>query len=93
MDERQLMKPHKVSLNNRLSAMMTGVKEVISFDGEEVVLDTEQGVLIVKGADLHVTRLTLEKGELEMDGRIDGFMYTEQEDRRGKESLLAKLFR
>ena len=73
--------------------MMTGVKEVISFDGEEVVLDTEQGVLIVKGADLHVTRLTLEKGELEMDGRIDGFMYTEQEDRRGKESLLAKLFR
>lgn len=94
MDERQLVKAHKISLNNRRFAMMTGVKEVLSFDGEEVVLDTEQGVLVVKGEDLHVTRLTLEKGEVEMDGRIDGLMYTESEgEKSGKESFLSKLFR
>lgn len=94
MDERQLVKAHKISLNNRRSGMMTGVREVLSFDAGEVVLDTEQGVLIVKGEDLHVTRLTLEKGEVEMDGRIDGVMYTESDDRKsGKESFLAKLFR
>ena len=93
MDERQLIKAHKISLNNRLSGSMTGVREVISFDGGEVILDTEQGVMIVKGEDLHVTRLTLDKGEVEINGRIDGILYTENEDKkRERGSFLAKLF-
>ena len=93
MDERQLIKAHKISLNNRLSGSMTGVREVISFDGGEIILDTEQGIMIVKGEDLHVTRLTLDKGEVEINGRIDGVLYTENEDKkRDRGSFLAKLF-
>ena len=93
MDERQLIKAHKISLNNRLSGSMTGVREVISFDGSEIILDTEQGILIVKGEDLHVTRLTLDKGEVEVSGRIDGILYAENEDKkRERGSFLAKLF-
>ena len=93
MDERQLIKSHKISLNNRLSGSMTGVREVISFDGSEIILDTEQGILILKGEDLHVTRLTLDKGEVEINGRIDGIMYTESDDKkRDRGSFLAKLF-
>lgn len=93
MDERQLIKAHKISLNNRLAGSMTGVREVISFDGGEIILDTEQGIMIVKGEDLHVTRLTLDKGEVEISGRIDGILYTENEDKkREKGSFLAKLF-
>ena len=93
MDERQLIKAHKISLNNRLAGSMTGVREVISFDGGEIILDTEQGIMIIKGEDLHVTRLTLDKGEVEINGRIDGIMYTESDDKkRDKGSFLAKLF-
>jgi sporulation protein YabP len=93
MDERQLLKAHKISLNNRLAGSMTGVKEVISFDGGEIILDTEQGIMIIKGEDLHVTRLTLDKGEVEINGRIDGIMYTESDDKkRDRGSFLAKLF-
>ncbi len=93
MDERQLIKAHKISLNNRLAGSMTGVREVISFDGGEIILDTEQGIMIVKGEDLHVTRLTLDKGEVEISGRIDGILYTENDDKkREKGSFLAKLF-
>ena len=93
MDERQLIKAHKISLNNRLAGSMTGVREVISFDGGEIILDTEQGIMIVKGEDLHVTRLTLDKGEVEISGRIDGILYTENEDKKKeKGSFLAKLF-
>ena len=93
MDERQLIKAHKISLNNRLAGSMTGVREVVSFDGGEIILDTEQGIMIVKGEDLHVTRLTLDKGEVEISGRIDGILYTENEDKkREKGSFLAKLF-
>ena len=94
MDERQLIKAHKISLNNRRFAMMTGVKEVLSFDGEEVVLDTEQGVLVVKGEDLHVTRLTLEKGEVDLSGNIDSVAYSDihAAGKQG-ENLFSKLFR
>lgn len=93
MEERQLVKSHKISLNNRVSGVMTGIREVISFDAGEIILDTEQGIMILKGEDLHVNRLTLEKGEVEIDGRIDGIMYTDQEEKKkSRENFLAKLF-
>lgn len=62
---------HKVYLNARKSAVMSGVKDVLSFDAKEVYLETEQGVLLIKGDELHVNRLSLEKGEVDVDGRID----------------------
>ena len=93
MDERQLIKAHKISLNNRLAGSMTGVREVICFDAAEIVLDTEQGILILKGDDLHVTRLTVEKGEVEITGRVDGIIYTDDgEKKRGREGFLTRLF-
>ena len=44
---------HKVYLNARKSAVMSGVKDVLSFDAKEVYLETEQGVLLIKGDELH----------------------------------------
>lgn len=93
MDERQLVKAHKISLNNRSFGLVTGVREVISFDALEIILDTEQGILILKGEDLHVTRLTVDKGEVEVTGKVDCMMYSDVEDRkRSRESLLTRLF-
>ena len=66
--ERNVSKPamrgHKLVLNNRTASLVTGVKDVLSFDLNEVLLETEQGMLMVKGTDLHVNRLSLEKGEV-----------------------------
>lgn len=93
MEERQLIKAHKISLNNRLTGAVTGVREVISFDAAEIILDTEQGIMIIKGDDLHVTRLTVDKGEVEINGRVDGVIYTDEGDKkRGREGFLARLF-
>ena len=61
---------HKVYLNARKSAVMSGVKDVLSFDAKEVYLETEQGVLLIKGDELHVNRLSLEKGEVDVDGIV-----------------------
>ena len=52
---------HKVYLNARKSAVMSGVKDVLSFDAKEGYLETNQGVLLIKGDELHVNRLSLEK--------------------------------
>lgn len=87
-------KQHKVTMTNRRICMITGVKDVLSFDVHEVLLETEQGMLTIKGDDLHVSRLTLEQGEVDVDGRIDSFAYSEVSGFSQKgESLLAKLFR
>lgn len=85
---------HKVNMMNRRTGSITGVTDVISFDIAEVLLETELGMLQIKGADLHVNRLSLEKGEIELEGRIDSFQYSEVSDfKKSGESLLNRLFR
>ncbi len=85
---------HKVAMTNRRSCIVGGVNDVLSFDIHEILLETEQGMLMIKGDELHVSRLTLEKGEVDIDGRIDSLTYSDAgaAGRKG-ESLLGRLFR
>ena len=62
LEERQVPKAHKLVINNRKTSMVTGVLDVLAFDLNEILLETEQGMLMIKGNDLHVNRLTLDKG-------------------------------
>ena len=85
---------HKLVLSNRRICNLTGVIDVLSFDVGEVVLETDMGMLMIKGNELHVTRLTLDKGEIDVEGRMDSFTYSEQTTVRAKgESVLARLFK
>ena len=74
--------------------MVTGVLDVLSFDLDEILLETEQGMLMVKGTDLHVNRLSVEKGEVDLSGNIDSIAYssTAQTGKQG-ENFLSRLFR
>lgn len=60
----QIKGAHKMSLMNRRTGSITGVSDVISFDISEVLLETDMGMLKITGADLHVNRLSLERGGL-----------------------------
>lgn len=95
MEEKQgIQKLHKVSLNARSQAMITGVKDVLSFDAGEVLLETEQGILMIRGNELHVNRLTLEKGEVDVDGKIDSLTYSDSNGYgKSGESLISRLFK
>ncbi len=94
MEEKQYSKAHKLILSNRRTGTITGVADVISFDITEVLLETEQGMLMIKGADLHVNRLTLEKGEIDIEGRIDSLAYSEVTSfQKQSESLIGRLFK
>lgn len=95
MEERQAAKTHKLIVNNRKTSMVTGVLDVLSFDLNEILLETEQGMLMVKGTDLHVNRLSVEKGEVDLAGNIDSFSYSSAEHLPGRqgESFFSKLFR
>lgn len=94
MEERTVQKGHKLVVNNRRTSLVTGVNDVLSFDLNEILLETEQGMMMVKGTDLHVNRLSLEKGEVDLSGNIDSISYSEISAGVKKgENLLAKLFR
>lgn len=85
---------HKVTMVNRKNCTLNGVNDVLSFDIHEVLLETEQGMLMIKGNDLHVSRLTLDKGEVDVEGKIDSFTYSDVAGVGNKgDSLFAKLFR
>ena len=94
MEENKVTKAHKIILGNRKNGSITGVLDVISFDITEVLLETEQGMLNLKGKDLHINRLNLEKGEVDIDGKTDSFVYSERNmHKKEGDSLWKKLFR
>ena len=94
MEEKQTAGAHKVTITGRRNGAITGVSDVLSFDVGEIVLETELGMLTVKGQELHVNRLTLEKGEVDIDGKIDSLIYSGSAGSKGKgESLLGRLFK
>ena len=85
---------HKLILNNRNSCSINGVLDVLSFDVNEILLETQEGMLMIRGNEMHVTKLTVEKGEVDIAGRIDSLTYSENTGHGSRESsFLAKLFK
>ncbi|MCH5274960.1 MAG: sporulation protein YabP [Lachnospiraceae bacterium] len=85
---------HKIMLTNRRTCTINGVNDVLSFDIHEVLLETEQGMLMIKGDELHVNRLSLDKGEVDVDGKIDSLTYSENTGYSKKgESFLSRLLK
>ncbi len=88
------IRQHKIMMTDRGICNITGVCDVLSFDVAEILLETEQGMLMIKGNDLHVSRLMLDKGEVDVDGKIDSLTYSENAGCGAKgESLLSRLFK
>ena len=62
-------------------------------DKKVVMLDTDMGLLTIKGKDLHVNRLSLEKGEIDIEGRTDSLVYSAGGGTKSGGSFWAKLFK
>ena len=73
--------PHTLQLVQRRQLTMTGVTEVVSFDDGAVVLRTSLGTLFIQGAKLRLKTLSLEGGQVAVDGEIASLVY--QEPRQG----------
>lgn len=85
---------HRVSMSNRSKLEMTGISDVISFDLTKVLLESDYGVITIKGQNLHVNRLSVEKGELDIDGTIQAIEYSDKDNFSKKgESWFGKLLK
>ena len=74
---------HRLELQGRERLTVTGVEDVERFDENGIVMSTSAGVLVVTGEDLHIGKLSLDGGELHVDGRIDSVSYEDQGPARG----------
>lgn len=80
-----------IIIESRAKMSVTGVTDVISFDDNAVVLDTELGGMIINGRNFRINKLNVDIGELTVDGEIDGFTYEDVE--KNKPSFLSKMFK
>lgn len=84
---------HRISLESRKQCKVSGVTDVLSFDENAVLLETVDGMLLIKGEGLHVSRINLDKGETDIEGKTDSFSYSERNSLAKKgEGLLTRLF-
>jgi len=97
MDQRSIegssmrMRSHCIHIDNRELSSITGVKDVISFNEQEIVLATEAGDLHIDGDGMRITKLNLDDGQVIVEGHIIAFEYTEAPEERG--SLFSRMFR
>lgn len=82
--------PHHLELDGRERLTVSGVEDVDRFDENEIVMTTSAGTLIVQGESLHIDKLSLDGGELHVDGHIDSVSYEDLGGGRG--GLLSRLF-
>ena len=80
---------HKLCLEERSRLTMSGVTEVVSFDDSTVALRTGLGTLMIHGRELQLKNLSLDGGQVAVDGHISALIYEEPRDRGG---WLSRLF-
>ena len=93
-EENKMTKIQNIVLENRNKLLLSGVVDVLNFDEEIATVDTELGVLIVKGSDLRLNKFNLENEELSIDGEIISMTYDDRNSSGKKnDGLLMKIFK
>lgn len=69
--------PHELKLENRARLCVSGVQEVESFDESAIVLHTSMGVLLVRGEGLHLQTLSIDGGQVAVNGTVSALSYAE----------------
>lgn len=84
---------HDVIMRGRKLLDITGVKQVESFDNEEFLLDTVMGALAIRGQNLQMKNLDVDKGIVSIKGRIYDIIYLDEQQTEKAKGLFSKLFK
>lgn len=92
MDEKRTSN-HKIIIDDREKVEIDGVSDVLAFDEQEIVLETDRGMLVITGEDIHVNQLNLNSGRVQLDGSIDNISYSDVGHYQKSSSFIGKLFK
>ena len=83
-----------VVLENREKLSISGVKDVLSFDDQVVIVETELGLLTIKGEELKINKLSIDTSEVIVEGDINSLTYSDNKDfEKSKGNLISKIFK
>lgn len=80
-------------LENREKLSVSGVSDVLSFDDQVVMIETELGLLTVKGENLRINKLSIDTSEVIVEGEISFLSYSESQVEKSKGNILSKIFK
>lgn len=97
MDERKTINTSVIQnliLENRGKLSISGVLDVLSFDDQVVIVETELGLLTVKGDNLRINKLSIDTSEVIVEGEISSLTYSDSKTlEKSKGSLISKIFK
>ena len=82
-----------IILENREKLSISGVLDVLSFDDQVIIVETELGLLTIKGENLRINKLSLDTTEVVVEGEIYNLAYSENDLEKKSTSILGKIFR
>lgn len=80
-------------LENRSKLNISGVLDVLSFDDQVIIVETELGLLTIKGENLRINKLSIDTSEVIVEGDISYMAYSNKETEKGKNSIISKIFK
>jgi len=93
MDDKKTNWHHQITMVDREEITIDGVTNLQSYDDQEIFLETDQGMLIIKGEDLNVKQLNLEKGSLIIEGLLKSLEYDDARGQKRSTGFFARLLK
>jgi len=96
IEERKMMNPaviQNIILENRGKLNVTGVLDMLSFDDQVVIVETELGLLTVKGENIKINKLSLDTSEVIIEGTINSLNYSENNNEKSSGGIFSKIFK
>ena len=95
MNDNKISKETHVTLHARRSLKISGITDVISFCEENILLESDQGNILIEGKELHINQMSVDKGEIEAEGYFSAISYGEipKKAKNGEKSAISKLFK
>ncbi len=84
---------HELKITDRREIFLSGIKKITSFDNEEFLMESNMGIILLKGSGLEILRLDTHDGNVKIKGKINSFTYLDGENKQDKESFFTKLFK
>lgn len=76
MDIKNLVRENNIELKNRQHLCITGINKVKAVNENLLVLQLDGCTLTVNGNNMHILKLDVEQGNIELEGRFDAFKYS-----------------
>ena len=90
-DEKQRPRiPHSIIVENRSNISLTGITKMGSFDEQSVVAFTDYGEIHIRGSRLHISKLSLDTNEVDIDGELEAVIYVQNRNSGG---IFSRLFK